>query len=390
MTYLTQETDPIVSIPRNLMMTTVTAQDSVLGPAIAEDKILQAMPSISLALHLLCEQRTPDSFWKPYIDILPADYNTPLYFTPEEMKSLKGSPAYRDSVNHYRNIARQYAYLFRFLHNSSVAAKLPIKGGFNYDDYRWAVSTVMTRQNQIPTPDGNRASFALIPLWDMCNHCNGTITTDYSMEQDCCDCFALREFKKDEQVFIFYGARSNAELLVHNGFVFPENELDRTAIKLGISKSDPLFSEKSQLLSKMSLEASRNYYLHKGRIPLDPQILAFLRVFCMTKEDFEKVTTDNPDADTLMNWLGDLDRPVSSQNEDKIWSFLETRTSLLLKAYETSAEEDETMLKSNSMSEPQRMIINLRLCEKNMLKSATEYAKRRKSELSLENLKIDQ
>ena len=42
--------------------------------------------------------------------------------------------------------------------------------------YRWAVSTVMTRQNQIPTEDGSKMTFALIPLWDMCNHCNGLVS----------------------------------------------------------------------------------------------------------------------------------------------------------------------------------------------------------------------
>ena len=40
------------------------------GSLIGEDKMLQAMPSIVLALHLLCERRTAESFWKPYIDIL--------------------------------------------------------------------------------------------------------------------------------------------------------------------------------------------------------------------------------------------------------------------------------------------------------------------------------
>lgn len=42
---------------------------------------------------------------------------------------------------------------------------------------RWAVSSVMTRQNQIPTEDGSRVTLALIPLWDMCNHTNGLVTT---------------------------------------------------------------------------------------------------------------------------------------------------------------------------------------------------------------------
>lgn len=43
--------------------------------------------------------------------------------------------------------------------------------------YRWAVSSVMTRQNQIPTEDGSRVTLALIPLWDMCNHTNGLVMT---------------------------------------------------------------------------------------------------------------------------------------------------------------------------------------------------------------------
>lgn len=40
---------------------------------------------------------------------------------------------------------------------------------------RWAVSSVMTRQNQIPTEDGRQVTLALIPLWDMCNHKNGLV-----------------------------------------------------------------------------------------------------------------------------------------------------------------------------------------------------------------------
>ena len=42
--------------------------------------------------------------------------------------------------------------------------------------HRWAVSTVMTRQNQIPAKDGSRATLGLIPLWDMCNHTNGIVS----------------------------------------------------------------------------------------------------------------------------------------------------------------------------------------------------------------------
>ena len=39
---------------------------------------------------------------------------------------------------------------------------------------RWAVSTVMTRQNSVPGDDG-RPSLALIPFYDMANHANGPV-----------------------------------------------------------------------------------------------------------------------------------------------------------------------------------------------------------------------
>jgi hypothetical protein len=42
--------------------------------------------------------------------------------------------------------------------------------------FSWAVSTVMTRQNLVPSPDGSRMIHALIPMWDMCNHENGRVS----------------------------------------------------------------------------------------------------------------------------------------------------------------------------------------------------------------------
>ena len=36
------------------------------------------------------------------------------------------------------------------------------------------------------------------------------------------------------QILIFYGPRSNGEFLVHNGFVYADNEHDRLCLKLGL------------------------------------------------------------------------------------------------------------------------------------------------------------
>lgn len=81
------------------------------------------------------------------------------------------------------------------------------------------------------------------------------ITTDYNEKEDSFKSLSVKDFKAGEQVCIFYGERSNAELLVHNGFVFEDNIHDKVGIQLGVSKSDPLFQKKEKLLSIMKMTA---------------------------------------------------------------------------------------------------------------------------------------
>uniref|UniRef100_A0A674F5L3 protein-histidine N-methyltransferase n=1 Tax=Salmo trutta TaxID=8032 RepID=A0A674F5L3_SALTR len=74
-------------IPRKMLMTVESAKNSVLGPLYSQDRILQAMGNVTLALHLLCERADPSSPWLPYIKTLPGDYDTPLYYEEEEVAS---------------------------------------------------------------------------------------------------------------------------------------------------------------------------------------------------------------------------------------------------------------------------------------------------------------
>nr|XP_054369844.1 actin-histidine N-methyltransferase isoform X4 [Mirounga angustirostris] len=270
-------------VPRKLLMTVESAKNSVLGPLYSQDRILQAMGNITLAFHLLCERADPNSFWQPYIQTLPSEYDTPLYFEEDEVRDLQSTQAIHDVFSQYKNTARQYAYFYKVIQTHPHANKLPLKDAFTYEDYRWAVSSVMTRQNQIPTEDGSRVTLALIPLWDMCNHTNGLITTGYNLEDDRCECVALRDFRAGEQIYIFYGTRSNAEFVIHSGFFFDNNSHDRVKIKLGVSKSDRLYAMKAEVLARAGIPTSSVFALHFTEPPVSAQLLAFLRVFCMTE-----------------------------------------------------------------------------------------------------------
>lgn len=56
-----------------------------------------------------------------------------------------------------------------------------------------------TRQNMIPV-DEKTVQVALIPIWDMCNHTDGKITTYYDLPTQMCESRAVKDFKKGEQV----------------------------------------------------------------------------------------------------------------------------------------------------------------------------------------------
>ncbi|KAF3844319.1 hypothetical protein F7725_007482 [Dissostichus mawsoni] len=329
-------------IPRKMLMTVESAQNSVMGKG--------AMGNVTLAFHLLCERANPDSFWLPYIRSLPQEYDTPLFYQQDEVQLLLGTQAVQDVLSQYKNTARQYAYFYKLVQTHPAASKLPLKDSFTFDDYRWAVSSVMTRQNQIPTEDGGRITLALIPLWDMCNHTNGLITTGYNLEDDRCECVALQDYKRTN--------RSNAEFVIHNGFFFQDNAHDRVKIKLGVSKSERLYAMKAEVLGP-SRHSCVKYFLklpmwfqqsfriiscvfavHCNEPPISAQLLAFLRVFCMTEEELKDYLLGDGAVNKIFT-LGNSEFPVSWENEIKMWTFLETRAALLLKTYKTTSQNSD-------------------------------------------------
>ncbi|KAK5885867.1 hypothetical protein CesoFtcFv8_016963 [Champsocephalus esox] len=372
-------------IPRKMLMTVESAQNSVMGPLYCQDRILQAMGNVTLAFHLLCERANSDSFWLPYIRSLPQEYDTPLFYQQDEVQLLLGTQAVQDVLSQYKNTARQYAYFYKLVQTHPAASKLPLKDSFTFDDYRWAVSSVMTRQNQIPTEDGGRITLALIPLWDMCNHTNGLITTGYNLEDDRCECVALQDYKENEQIYIFYGTRSNAEFVIHNGFFFQDNAHDRVKIKLGVSKSERLYAMKAEVLARAGIPASCVFAVHCNEPPISAQLLAFLRVFCMTEQELKDYLLGDGAVNKIFT-LGNSEFPVSWENEIKMWTFLETRAALLLKTYKTTSQEDSSILEKADLSLNCRVAVQLSLAEKRILEkaSASGRAKRLHFEKKLE------
>lgn len=126
----------VIAVPRTLMMTVESAARTQLAPLLERDHILKNMPNVALAVFLLMEKFKGDSFWKPYIDLLPKRYTTVLYFTVDEMEELIGSPTLESALKQVKSIARQFAYFHKLFTTSDDPASQILKDKFTYDEYR--------------------------------------------------------------------------------------------------------------------------------------------------------------------------------------------------------------------------------------------------------------
>lgn len=241
------------------------------------------MQNLVLTLHLMAEYCKPNSFWAPYMKSLPSTYSTILYMKTPELNQLRGSPTLEEVVKFKRNIARQYAYFWMKLHSEPRFKTL--FSCFTYEFYRWALSTVMTRQNVVPAKGGKKeeTTYALIPFWDLCNHKHGKMTTDFDTKKDCLVFYSMAHVKPKQEIFNYYGNRNNGDFFLYNGFVYADHKDDFVKIRIGISKADPAYALKSALCEKIGLQVNGLYEIKAKSVKINEKVLAIVRIFLMEK-----------------------------------------------------------------------------------------------------------
>lgn len=91
-----KENEMFITIPDKLVFSFDKAADTVQYAA-KMVSLIASMPNISLAFFLMIERLNPESFWKPYLDVLPERYSTVMYLTPTELNELKGKAKFISS-----------------------------------------------------------------------------------------------------------------------------------------------------------------------------------------------------------------------------------------------------------------------------------------------------
>ncbi|XP_030567721.1 actin-histidine N-methyltransferase [Drosophila novamexicana] len=396
------EGEQVLSVPRQLIFSEELLPE-------AQRKLFIDFPThLNVTYMLIIEKvRGAASNWQPFIDTLPTRYNTVLYFTVEQMQRLRGTSACSAAVRHCRVIARIYASMYKCAYmqpDDSVMAgmsNLFTEYGLCYELYRWAVSTVTTRQNLVPrqlatdsdvvrcsgfemnpmSEKGVRNSpmSALIPYWDMANHRCGKITSYYKPAAHQMECIAQEAFKAGEQFFIYYGDRCNADRLVHHGFLDMNNPKDYVHVRLGLSPTDALAEQRALLLSELNIERKAELRVLPAPEHISGELLAFVRVFNMSKEQLEHWCSDLERAVDLLH----IDCALETDLETRTWQYLYQRLKLLLGVLDATLKEAdeqqqlEALQQQPAPSEIDIMVLQYRLLERRILGDALQYAQER-------------
>lgn len=144
---------------------------------------------------------------------------------------------------------------------------------------------------------------------------------------------------------------------------------------MGLSQSDPLLNERTNLLAKINISRTCELYVRPAPEYISKELLGFVRVFNMNEEQLKHWLSNDKCSNDLLY----LDCGLDTEVEIKTWTFLKTRISLLLKMFPTTLNDDEQYLVANSkkgsnkLSHIKTMILNYRICEKKILIDALNF-----------------
>lgn len=238
----------ILKVPNKCIMTTLKAYESEIGLEVKKSGWEPHSSHTWLALMLLQEKLKSNSFWKPFIDILPRNYNDfPQFYTAEELDQLKSSFVL-DMIK-ARNISLEIEFKQMELAIPEFCKKITLR------DFVWARIAIISRVFHIELHNDKNTQ-GIVPMADMLNHSKepGTKWSFYPDE----DAFIISSDKflfKGKEIFDTYGSKCNSRYFVNYGFTLSDNQVNNQTVlfinpdKLIDSQDIPLKKNKLELLT---------------------------------------------------------------------------------------------------------------------------------------------
>ena len=164
----------LYSVPETVYLSTKTVfqQNSVMRPILADSVFHDWFQhdKIMLAVALLAERNAKNSFWRPYIDVLPTRYDDQaLFWSDKELDELQ-SPSVVKQIRTSQNWLRGHHDKLMQLLERHPTLFPKHQSATIMDDFIWAYYTVTSRVFDTGRPGTEDTILGLVPLVDLLNH----------------------------------------------------------------------------------------------------------------------------------------------------------------------------------------------------------------------------
>lgn len=355
------EDDTILYVPFKYIMTSEVAKDSNIGRAIISSNVELRSKHSYLASYVLQEKKQQNSFWAPYINILPVYYaNMPIFFPEDQLALLTGSFTMEKIADRIDSLRIEY---------DNIRRACPEFAKYTHEEFVWARLVVITRIFGMAI-DNNKTD-GLVPYADMLNH-KVPKETKWTFDDGRYGFIitSLKTIQRGEQVYDSYGRKCNSRFFVNYGFALDDNEDNEAVVRLGLPETDPHYAMKIRFLGGREVNAKREFQIPESyREKKTKEMFSFLRF--IHAKDSELMLLGQSDGFKL-----DDIEPISLRNETLVLQHLKEESERMLARFESSYEDDVKLVASGTLKEfsNERNCVIMRLGEKRVLNSFVELA----------------
>ncbi|KAL6713075.1 Ribosomal lysine N-methyltransferase 4 [Lecanora helva] len=379
------EDEELFSIPQSDVLTAQNSSLQRVKPALLER--LDTWNALVLCM-IHEDGQGQDSRWWPYLQVLPTEFDTLIYWSPSELAELEGS-AVVDKIGKNEAdaaftkillpLVQQNSELFGryskdFSSSNARAALLEVahRMATLIMAYGFDLEAEATSSDEEEEVDGSSQSAyelnkGMVPLADLFN-ADGHLNNAHLLQnEDSMSMIALKRIASGQQVFNDFGQLPRSDLLRRYGYI-NDNYKEWDVVEVDIDVVVKATARWNELSDRLELAASwgvlqDGYDLTRPSgneaFQFGEDMVFTITALLLDANDFGQAMKDRPDC------------PPPSKFKT-INSVLKSIISTRQKDYRTTIAEDYDMLSDTTLQRRRRMAIEVRLGEKEILALAAE------------------
>ncbi|KAG0379053.1 hypothetical protein BGX24_001857 [Mortierella sp. AD032] len=308
------------------------------------------------------------SHWKPYFDILPTEFSTPMFWSDEELKELAGTGVI-DKIGREEaeSIFMEKLWPMISAHpdlfptgqaeqHKNEAGYLSIFHRMGSLIMAYAFHDTLPDKNQDEDMDSDeededeeeeeeKVNVSMVPMADMLNHKTGHNNARLFHEKDCLRMVAIKPIKNGQQIYNTYGELCNADLLRKYGFVDVPNpnniaEISGESLVAKCTEADEEGKDEKVewLLEQDGLE---DFFILEAGGEIPEELIGCAKILMMPLDEFKTTVIEGK-------------KLPSTKLTVEVQKVLRELLEVKLAEYASSAKDDRTLLKQPIGTSPEK------------------------------------